>query len=127
MRAATSHSPPISARSSPKSCTTISAPALSTAFSPGSLRRPEISSASFRFVGEICVWVEARFPLRRLLAYTHRASRANYNGARESLATRDAAYEDTSPLLYGSVTARARSARAAERPQCQRGLRNDLG
>ena len=31
-------------------------------------------------------------------------------------------YEDTSPLLYGSVTARAQSPRAAQRPQCQRGL-----
>jgi hypothetical protein len=39
--------------------------------------------------------------------YTHRASRANYNGARESLATRDAACEDTPPLP-GSVKARPR-------------------
>jgi hypothetical protein len=43
-------------------------------------------------------WVEAGYLLRRLLAYTLRASRANYKGAPESLATRDAAYEDTLPL-----------------------------
>jgi len=43
-------------------------------------------------------WVEAGYPLRRLLAYTLRASCANYKGAPESLATRDAAYEDTLPL-----------------------------
>jgi hypothetical protein len=55
----------------------------------------------------ISVWVEAGYPLRRLLAYTLRASRANYNGARESLATRDAAYEDTLPLPHTSLTARA--------------------
>ncbi len=51
-------------------------------------------------------WVEAGYPLRRLLAYTLRASRANYNGALESLATGDAAYEDTLPLPSKSLTAR---------------------
>jgi len=62
--------------------------------------------------GWIAVWVEARYPLRRLLAYTLRASLgsvSNYrcSQVRESLATRDAAYADTSPLPHRSVTARA--------------------
>src|SRR5207237_2697943 len=52
----------------------------------------------------------------RARAYTHRTSRANYNRARESLATRHAAYADTSPLPQSSVNARARSAREAESP-----------
>jgi len=39
--------------------------------------------------------------------YTLRASRANNNGARESLATRHAAYEDTPRLPHRSVTAHA--------------------
>jgi len=39
------------------------------------------------------------------LAYTLRASRANYNCARESLATRGAAYEDTLTSLYSFANA----------------------
>ena len=75
--------------------------------------------------------VEAGYPLRRLLAYTHRASRANYNGARESLATRGAAYEDALTLLPTGLVncsgAKRRMNAARSRPTLGLGAHRQVG
>jgi len=67
---------------------------------PTRTKKPLAASGRFCLrLFEIIAGQSGERPLRQLARLPHRASRANCNGARESLATRDAAYEDALTLL----------------------------